>query len=489
MTSDTPTTITVLKERIGSVDAPLFSYSVSHHILRTKTILRLKEDSISIEDAQMTSGLSSNGKRWYKWATIDRKTIVFRARKNGPRRVFGYHFHETRYEAPIRGQRFYRSTLDKTKNSDFWGYVLSYDSVFEEFKSRMLKYFPYVHARLEKFPTSLDKTDYAIASAYPALLDLVSINDSFLGFANYLSQFVGKNLTAFREETLTLAVKKMFKSKARKSLVKAIDYSHGSELRFAYHCRYLVPIDWIVDGLNKENTYSVGYMAPDRLGRAKTSTYYKERDPLTEILSHVSEGRKRVFFLSLWNNEDTFEVCRLFEWANGERKEGFIALVREASDVSVLHQEMIAQDRLNNRQRIRPSMVNKKIELTEITSSYQNLELSSGLKIVAPEDTDTLVTWSNTMGNCISGYAFPAERGDLYLGGVYSGEKLIANFEIDKNKNLKQLLGKYNQHLTQEDRDAIIDALASVEAIHIDTVTQAWGVTDYTPTEQRMIEA
>lgn len=71
-----------------------------------------------------------------------------------------------------------------------------------------------------------------------------------------------------------------------------------------------------------------------------------------------------------------------------------------------------------------------------------------GFTIIAPEDTSVLYGWSNTMGNCISGYGFQAAAGNTLLYAVMREDKMVANMELEpKTGTVRQLLGKYNQSL------------------------------------------
>lgn len=72
----------------------------------------------------------------------------------------------------------------------------------------------------------------------------------------------------------------------------------------------------------------------------------------------------------------------------------------------------------------------------------------SGFSIIAPETTATLMDWSDTMHNCISGYGRYAAEGSTLLYAVMQEDKMVANMELDpKSGSIKQLLGKYNQTL------------------------------------------
>lgn len=81
------------------------------------------------------------------------------------------------------------------------------------------------------------------------------------------------------------------------------------------------------------------------------------------------------------------------------------------------------------------------------------------IEIIAPADTHELVQWSNIMGNCISGYASGAAAGNVLLYAALMNGKMIANMELDKSGNVRQLLGPHNAHLEKGDAFTIKNAI------------------------------
>lgn len=81
-------------------------------------------------------------------------------------------------------------------------------------------------------------------------------------------------------------------------------------------------------------------------------------------------------------------------------------------------------------------------------------------RIVPPTDTWDLLAWGTDMGNCISGYGRRAAAGDTLLYAVYDSDgKMVANMELDKKGNIKQLLGKGNGGVKAEIQDTVYDAI------------------------------
>lgn len=99
-------------------------------------------------------------------------------------------------------------------------------------------------------------------------------------------------------------------------------------------------------------------------------------------------------------------------------------------------------------------------------------ETVGDLTIVCPSTAGQLYDWSNQMGNCIASYVSVAAVGHTVLGGLYRGEQLVANFEIDPaSKQLRQLLGKRNEPLAGPVRQACEEFFRSQDV----QVGRYWG--------------
>jgi hypothetical protein len=78
------------------------------------------------------------------------------------------------------------------------------------------------------------------------------------------------------------------------------------------------------------------------------------------------------------------------------------------------------------------------------------------------------------MSNCISGYTHAAINREVTLGGIYEGDKLVANFEIKQGPRLSQLLGRFNKPVPQV-REKIIPVLREAGVTVSDDY---WGARD-----------
>lgn len=83
--------------------------------------------------------------------------------------------------------------------------------------------------------------------------------------------------------------------------------------------------------------------------------------------------------------------------------------------------------------------------------------------VVIPEDTHTLIKWGGQMANCIGGYTSQAVSNHTFLFAVMRGDAMICNMEITPKGELRQMVGKHNSTLSEEDHDAI---LAIVEGVY-----------------------
>jgi hypothetical protein len=74
---------------------------------------------------------------------------------------------------------------------------------------------------------------------------------------------------------------------------------------------------------------------------------------------------------------------------------------------------------------------------------------------IMPENSTTLEEWSDYMGNCIRGYDAMAADHRLILGAVVVDGKMIVNYEVSKNMECRQLLGRFNQPLDKDTHDEV----------------------------------
>lgn len=469
MTTSNETTRTVLMREVGTLEKPLSIISSNVCVVQKKQTLHLRDDGITVTTSELTTGLATSGKRWYRWVRVKGYTADFRGRGKGPRRIFLYHYNSWFGTGSIRVSSF----SDRSGFSGVWQEFFDFSPVvYEEFEKRVEKFFPYLLPRVSR--QNPNKGMFGVLCAYPALNDFTGLYSTTSEW--FRVQTLYGLQRGLREETATQCVQKSFgKTRSNRRLVRTLTQSiEQPAVALATHFRGKVPTDWISDAVSAV----VG-------NQHLPSVQYDEiRRMLDRILDCIPEGRKRVFFLSIFSSVNSRDTLRLMTWNGNIQVEELTLDVRTMDE---LHERCIQHGR---RQRTAVRRDDRSIAVEGISAKYHNIEIEGGLSCVAPTTAADLITWSSVLENCIEGYATPAVGQELFLGAVFEGETLLANFEINPDGHLMQLLGKKNAELTENKRNAIIDALASVKAIHLDTVEDAWGVPSYTPiNERKLIEA
>lgn len=125
---------------------------------------------------------------------------------------------------------------------------------------------------------------------------------------------------------------------------------------------------------------------------------------------------------------------------------------------------------------------NKKIKgrkgsIYEQFMAKQGHWINEKIQMISPTETHELVEWGAVQNNCIGTYAEHVYRGDSMIVGFKDtlGD-WIGHAEIDTNRNLRQLLGKHNKPLAQEDRSAITKYLET--DLNIQVPRSYWGSAD-----------
>lgn len=450
------TTRTTLEEFVYEDVVPVKHGS---RVLRTRTTLIVKDDCVSVIESEYIIGLTSGGKVWTRWRDMNCTYISYRARGNGPKRLNVYKKKLLR----INGGGFQTSFKNETaRNFTLYPFdkfpeamiaiidLLSrcglttqetYDSLLSEFTGESAK-----------FRRSYRVEDEITKCAFPLLR---GINE----------RYVPPGLTlGARESTMQDFVRVAFgKKRYRKDLVKACSDAGLLLVAYARDLRQDVPVDWLVDMLKLD-------ISP----RADTPPHRY----LKKIISRVPMHRRRSFLFDAVTPAPWFmdDIERMIEENNLHH------VILESKNFRDLHDKLAAEVR-------KMKTVNHKVPVTGRAKKYNGAVTDNGLLIVAPEESETINSWGDQMRNCIGSYARRAINGDVFVGGVYSDNKLLANFEISPEGNLRQLLGKHNQKLTKEEQTDILDTLVSVKAIRIDkntkSIPRAWGVEEYTPPTER----
>lgn len=404
----------------------------SKRIEKDATTLFRSPGKVTLMTSQKITGVRrDNGKRWYRWQNMS--AMGFRRNSNGT--ILAYNVY--------RGANGWANGQVSTTFSLFDpnGYFLRYMEGLRELVPATIR---------EEFG------DLSLHSLYPiaAMYDI----------DNY-DQIPKALLPAFRESDFKDFVARTFgKSRVRKDLVKSAAEAHPLQIGVIQEFRGLVPVDWIVDNLRSgENIHPVNF-------RPRLRPLLKQIDPH----SYRALLRDQFNTTSIYNVRELSlpgrpitrgEGQRVRNW--GEFHDVFLPPVRLARGGYIGN---AGAGRVVGTYTPPPPPVNEPIELTDLAKSLHE-KVEGEYKITCATETDQMRAWSNEMSNCIGSYASTAKAGRGIYGAVHRGEKLLANFEVSKTYaqtgpqtekyTLKQLLGKANSNLKEDDRVAIEKMLAS----------------------------
>lgn len=266
-------------------------------------------------------------------------------------------------------------------------------------------------------------------------------------------------ITAMRAKSSREFVERLFgKRQYRKDLLKATGNSQTIyPLYVAQAFRGLVPIDWIVNFLRLDHHVETGYENGYGLAVFKDlrnfltqidprSYRHLLREPVTTNGMYAIEDAMRSFYQNGFTDEDTYYRS----WEDVHDRNTFRYRYSSASPFQECE-----------------------IPLLPLAEKIHGLTTKS-FEIKTATHTTELEEWGKTMHNCIGGYKRMAANKHTILGAVYSGNKLVANFEIAPNGNLKQLLGVCNKPLTDNQRAELEPAFKSKGV----TVQGYWGRND-----------
>lgn len=267
---------------------------------------------------------------------------------------------------------------------------------------------------------------------------------------------------SLKEQDLRAQVAHLFgKTRVRRDLMRAVGQSYPNAIMLAREFRGLVPIDWIVKFLmdnprdlrsNRLQPYKGGFrrhlygMQP-RVYRYLLRSGFQDHD--------------------MWFGLNDVLMMRLGA--------GYEIPTDGFRTFSELHDTFFAQARAYHLRNPTPITQQTVVPPTELWTALHNSRVGN-YKFVMPEESTMLQLWGQQMRNCIGGYAHTLvnEKRRRELGGIYEGDKLVANFEIYDGR-LQQLLGKCNQALPVGVRRTLEKHFKS----HNIVVTQEyWGARD-----------
>lgn len=385
-------------------------------LVATKYSYFVKDNAVSKIYSQKISGLNRHSRnRYYRWQTQSVST-VYRT-KSG--RIAGRHRAGKSWTASLALHAFERDDFFKQAVVDKFG----------------------VEPTLENA--------YPLASHY--------------GVPNEMC-IPGGLRNGLRQETLGDLLNVTFgKTRYRKDLAKAVAKASPNAIAYARDFRGLVPIDWIVNFLRaNEGTPQDA----SRMGVKSLRPVLLQIDPRSyrDLLRQTLDGAS---------------VHSIIDILHAPVVPGRYRTIHQMHDsfYEAYRQNMRQRRVLNPVTRVYEPPTPKEIPQTPIAQSIDGVTAGEFV-IRTAKDTGELHNWGEEMRNCIGsyGYAVTGQHASQVLGGIYQGEKLIANFEIT-DRRLGQLLGKCNNPLDAETR-RVIEAAFNDKKIETKTY---WGSDDRLP--------
>jgi hypothetical protein len=283
---------------------------------------------------------------------------------------------------------------------------------------------------------------------------------------------------AMRQPEIRPFVEELFgKSRYRRDLLKVVrDTENLSVIELVRQFKGFVPVDWMVNFI-RENPHA---MRERELGWVSININIRRFLPFIDPRAYRSLLRRS------FDQNDSYMVMDMSRWP------GVAAIDnREPPRTWRAFHDVIAGGEMlpgNPRMRQRPPRrggrrvyvdnvyapipdTDAEIKLTETAEKLHGLNIGP-IAIECATTTFQMKEWGNEMHNCIGGYRQTAYEGRGVYGVVWAGGKIIGAFEVNRNGDLVQLLGKYNKTMPDQPRSLTVQAL---ESAGVNTSGNWWG--------------
>lgn len=252
--------------------------------------------------------------------------------------------------------------------------------------------------------------------------------------------------SALRQEDLPAVTRAIFGMRHyRKDLARATADSTLYTLFLARQFRGLVPTDWLVAFLRREDGRGAGMGH----GHGLLSTVLTDLRP---ALARLDERSRRAMLLTgeLPAPIVTSDILTMLRQGAAVPEGRRVRSLVELHDVMAEQGWRAGRGRLGVRGGGGQIAVKREVQPLAITGTdlqprLQAAAEAAGLEgLVFPTTSTELVEWSETLSNCIWSYGARAAKGDTQLGGVEVDGKLVAAFEIAGGA-VRQFQGRFNQ--------------------------------------------
>lgn len=249
------------------------------------------------------------------------------------------------------------------------------------------------------------------------------------------------------------------KTRIRKDLVKAVAQSSFSSVECMWAARGIVPVDWIVTALREEGNL-IAVQSKLALKGARW------------VLPRVRPQVQKTILSEMLRSDLAHRgYLRDIRWV--VERDGYdippdLLMGRNIRNIRDAHDALIAFRRAR-----KEFNTNVSVELTGFKKEMNDQQIGDMTFVIA-NTSQMLRDWGNIMSNCIGSYDAYLRSNDAILGGIYEGDTLIANTELQRSGGkwrVIQLLGKYNRPVADNHKK-------QVEKFFTDNnvdVSQYWG--------------
>jgi hypothetical protein len=400
--------------------------------LRNGYMLIERYDSVSVALGIRSEGVAKSGKAWSRWKNKEWTFYSMKPRADGSRHLTIY---RRAQKSGRRGSVMANITGDPFRGWDpfrSWGPHLAND--MSEVLAAVLSLYERVSGPIDPRILTLKPASQLHALAYPFL----ALTADFDARKLTRQPVTGLN-TALRQTTAKGFAEAAFgKRLVRKDLVKACAIAPLDHVRVAAQVRRLVPVDWLVELLN----------LPEDVRRQNSDRAPADIAALLALVPMTSRRRLLVSEDITKNSYNVIDSGRALTNIRAARGPGDDTWI--TPEVSGARTWRQLHDALNGVQR-RIENVSLPIDQDSVYEALDGVTALDGrLRIASAKFTDELEAWGDEMHNCISGYRTQALAHRTYLFALFDGSDLIANIEIDKSGEIRQLHGKFNRSLPDE---------------------------------------
>lgn len=267
--------------------------------------------------------------------------------------------------------------------------------------------------------TYLYDLKYPAFKGLPGSQRLINYNESIKAkdFKNFVQKYFGRK-------------------NYRKDLLKATLNSSYKHWELAKEFVGLIPIDWVIRFLSSSPT---PYSEADVYPRPKFTSQYS-------YIRHIYLKNLDAKYLKIiFNNIDKTGLSLT---------QDTIKMILDASKEDLKDSGKTTREIHDHLSRINSRKIDETaFPKTRVGELFSEIDYSSiGLECKIARKSSDLNEWSKEMSNCISGYKQEAISGEQTFLGFYRDGELIANANIrEKDFACEQLLGKYNQFLSEKD--------------------------------------